>query len=70
MAAIEVHYNIQQMHFELLTYACHRGTGANIGNTGQRFITQSGDFYRIHPFYRGHLTAQRDVRRRETYCAT
>ncbi|MNP74862.1 hypothetical protein D3C76_1718020 [compost metagenome] len=59
MATVKVHYNVQQMHFELLAYASHCWTGTNIGHAGQRLIAQPHHFYRKDPFYRGNLTAQR-----------
>ena len=59
MATVEVHYNVQQMYFELLTHARNRRTGANIGDARYRFVTQPCHFYRIDPFNRGNLTTQR-----------
>jgi hypothetical protein len=32
MATVEVHYNVQQMHFQLLTHAGNRWTRANVGD--------------------------------------
>ncbi len=59
MATVEVHYNVQQMYFELLTHARNRWTGANIGDARYRFVAQPCHFYRIDPFNRGNLTTQR-----------
>ena len=59
MATVEVHYNVQQMHFQLLTHARNRWAGTDIGDTCIRFVAKPRHFYRINPFYRGDLTAQR-----------
>nr|VUD33782.1 Uncharacterised protein [Raoultella sp. NCTC 9187] len=56
MATVEVHYNVQQMHFQLLTDAGDRWASANIGDTRQRFVAKPRYFYRIDPFNRGNLT--------------
>jgi hypothetical protein len=32
MATVEVHYNIQEMNFQLLTHAGDRWTSANVGD--------------------------------------
>ncbi|UMX49960.1 hypothetical protein MJ390_04810 [Klebsiella pneumoniae] len=53
MATVEVHYNVQQMCFELLTHARNRWTGANIGDARYRFVAQPRHFYRIDPFLTG-----------------
>ncbi len=66
MATVEVHYNVQQMHFQLLPHTGDRRTCANVGDAIKRLVAQSSHFYRIYPFNRGDLTTQRYIRRRET----
>ena len=45
------------MHFQLLAYACYRRACADVGDAGERFVTQPHYFNRINPFHRGNLTA-------------